>query len=85
MIRCHLSVLMGKKKMNIADVNRATGLNRTTITHLYYETTQRIDLQAIDRLCILFDCQVGDLLEWVPDEPTDPKEVSSAKGEGRGV
>ncbi len=66
--------------MNIADVNRATGLNRTTITHLYYETTQRVDLLAIDKLCDLFDCQVGDLLEWVPDEPTDAKEVSSAKG-----
>ncbi len=34
MIRCNLSVLMGKKKMNIADVHRATGLNRTTVTHL---------------------------------------------------
>jgi hypothetical protein len=25
MIRCNLSVMMGKKKMNIADVHRATG------------------------------------------------------------
>lgn len=35
MIRCYLSVMMGKKKMNIANVHRATGLNRATITHLY--------------------------------------------------
>ncbi len=31
MIRCYLSVMMGKKKMNIAEVHRATGLNRATI------------------------------------------------------
>lgn len=68
MIRCNLSVWMGKKKMNMSDVHRATGLNRTTITHLYYETTQRIELQAIDKLCRLFECQVGDLFEWVPDD-----------------
>lgn len=68
MIRCNLSVLMGKKKMNIADVHRATKLNRTTVTNLYYETTHRIELQAVDSLCKLFECQVGDLFEWIPDE-----------------
>lgn len=67
MIRCNLSVLMGKKKMNIADIHRATGLNRTTITNLYYETTQRIELHAVDKLCKLFECQVGDLFEWIDD------------------
>lgn len=68
MIKCNLSVWMGKKKMNMSDVHRATGLNRTTITHLYYETTQRIELHAVDKLCRLFECQVGDLFEWAPDE-----------------
>ncbi|MRD74128.1 helix-turn-helix domain-containing protein [Rhodocyclus tenuis] len=68
MIRCNLSVMMGKKKMNIADVHRATGLNRTTVTHLYYETAQRIEVHAVEKLCKLFECQVGDLFECVPDE-----------------
>lgn len=73
MIRCNLSAMMGKKKLNIADIHRATGLNRTTITSLYYETTQRIELHAVEKLCSLFDCQVGDLFECVPDEgaPSD--------------
>ena len=63
MIRCHLSRLMGEHKMNIADVARETGLNRNTITLLYKETASRIDLEAIDKLCKLFDCKVGDLFE----------------------
>lgn len=54
---------MGEHKMNIADVARETGLNRNTITLLYKETASRIDLEAIDKLCILFNCKVGDLLE----------------------
>lgn len=75
MIKCNLSVLMGMRKMNIADVHRATGLNRTTVTHLYYETTQRIELHAVNKLCRLFECQVGDLFEWVlsEDETADQK------------
>ncbi len=65
MIRCHLSRLMGEHKMNIADVARETELHRNTITLLYKETATRVDLEAVDRLCRLFDCQVGDLFEFV--------------------
>ncbi|MAY15763.1 MAG: XRE family transcriptional regulator [Oceanospirillaceae bacterium] len=65
MIRCHLARLMGEKKLKIVDVARETGLNRNTVTLLYKETAQRIDLEAIDKLCELFECEVGDLLEKV--------------------
>ncbi len=68
MIRCHLSRLMGEHKMKIADVARETGLNRNTVTLLYKETANRLELDAIDKLCRLFQCEVGELLECVPDE-----------------
>ncbi len=63
MIRCHLARMMGERKMRIADVARATGLSRATITLLYKETAQKVDLHALETLCRLFECQVGDLLE----------------------
>ncbi len=65
MIRCHLSTLMGRDKLRIADVARLTGLNRSTITALYRETITRVDLPAIEALCRLFGCQVGDLFEFI--------------------
>ncbi len=68
MIKCHLSVLMGRDKLKIADVARLTELNRSTITALYNETASRVDLDAINKLCQLFDCQVGDLLQRLEDE-----------------
>ena len=66
-IRCHLARLMGERKMKIMDVARETGLNRNTVTLLYKETAVRIDLEAIDKLCDLFGCEVGDLLEKHPN------------------
>jgi putative transcriptional regulator len=54
---------MGERKMKIMDVARETGLNRNTVTLLYKETALRIELDAIDKLCKLFDCKVGELLE----------------------
>jgi putative transcriptional regulator len=63
MIRCHLSTLMGRDKLRIADVARLTGLNRSTVTALYRETATRVDLPAVEKLCELFRCDVGDLFE----------------------
>tara|TARA_R110001583_G_scaffold74100_7_gene205496 strand:- start:1477 stop:1701 length:225 start_codon:yes stop_codon:yes gene_type:complete len=66
MIRCHLARMMGEQKLRIADVARETGLSRATVTLLYKETAKKVDLEAIEQICHLFDCSVGDLLELVP-------------------
>lgn len=63
MVRCHLGRLMGERKLKIVDVARATGLHRNTVTLLYQEKATRVDLEAIEKLCRFFDCQVGELFE----------------------
>jgi len=66
MIKCHIARMMGERKLKISDVIRETGLSRNTVTLLYKETAQKVDLEAIDKLCVLFNCQVGELLEQSP-------------------
>lgn len=66
MVKCHLSRLMGERKLKLTDVARETGLHRNTVTLLYKETATRVDLEAIDKLCSLFKCSVGELFEFVP-------------------
>lgn len=68
MIRCHLARIMGEHKMRISDVARETGLSRATLTLLYKETAQKIDLEALDKLCLFFDCELKEILERVPQE-----------------
>ncbi|MGI2218894.1 helix-turn-helix domain-containing protein [Shewanella baltica] len=68
MIRCHLARLMGEHKMRISDVMRETGLSRTTITLLYKETALKVDLDALDKLCDLFNCSLSDILERMPND-----------------
>ncbi|MDZ4397033.1 MULTISPECIES: helix-turn-helix transcriptional regulator [unclassified Hydrogenophaga] len=67
MIKCHLSRLMGERKLKISDVARDTGLHRNTVTLLYQETATRVDLDAINSLCKFFDVDVGQLFEFVDD------------------
>ncbi|KHT65598.1 MULTISPECIES: helix-turn-helix transcriptional regulator [Photobacterium] len=64
MLKCHLSKLMGEKRLKISDVSRDTGINRGTITRLYNETATRVDLEVIDTLCDYLNVSVGELFEF---------------------
>ena len=67
MIKCHLSRILGEKRLKIADVVRDTGINRGTLTRLFHEQAQRVELETINELCLYLDCQVQDLFEYIPD------------------
>jgi len=67
MIKCHLSRLMGERKLKISDVARETGLHRNTVTLLYQETATRVDLDALDALCRYLRVNLDELLEFIDD------------------
>ena len=69
MIRCHFARLLGERKLKISDVARETGINRGTLTRLYYETAERVELEVLDRLCDYFGVDLPQLIEKVdPDK-----------------
>lgn len=70
MIRCNFARMLGERKLKIADVARDTGLNRGTLTRLYYETVERYESEVLNTLCRYFGCSIGEFLEYVPD-PND--------------
>ena len=68
MIKCHLSRVLGERKLKISDVARDTGINRGTLTRIYHETLVRIDLETINTLCEYLSISVGELLEYKKNE-----------------
>jgi putative transcriptional regulator len=69
MIECRLSALMGERKiLKLSDVAHATGINRNTLTSMYYDRAVRIELPIADKLCKYFGCTMNDLFEYVEDD-----------------
>ena len=62
-MRIHLARMLGEHKKKISDVTRDTGINRGTLTRMYYEDSERLDLEVLDILCQYFGCPIQDLLE----------------------
>jgi len=67
MVKCHLSRLLGERRLKISDVARDTGINRGTLTRMYHETAERVELSVVSALCAYLNCEVSDLLEYVRD------------------
>jgi len=60
---------MGKERYSIEDVHKRTGLSRSTVSNLYNDKATRVDYTTIDKLCLLFKCEVSDLfLHSSPNE-----------------
>lgn len=68
MIKCHLSSILGQKRLKISDVARDTGINRGTLTRMYHENFSRVDIDVIDKLCDYLGVTVCELIEHQQDK-----------------
>ena len=48
---------------------RVTGIRASTINDKYNEFAERISLNHLDRICKALNCDISDILEYIPDEP----------------
>ncbi|WP_235902886.1 helix-turn-helix domain-containing protein [Sandarakinorhabdus oryzae] len=66
-VRSMLSVRLGERRLKITEVARQTGISRGTLTRLYHDEADRVDLDVLARLCAALGCSIGDLLEFRPE------------------
>lgn len=68
MIKFKLSNLLGEHKMTQKVLADITHIRPATVSKMYYEEIKRIDIKQLDSLCKAFDCEISELLEYIPDE-----------------
>lgn len=67
MIKIKLSDLLGKHKMTQSALAKATHIRPATISKMYYEESKRLDISQLNHICQVFNCEISDLLEYIPD------------------
>ena len=68
MIKIKLSDLLGKHKMTQKALADITHIRPATISKMYYEETKRVDIKQLNNICQAFNCEISDLIEYIPDE-----------------
>ncbi len=64
MIVNRLSRLLGERRMSIKDLQRQTGISYAALHSLYSDTSKRVDLETLDKICRALGVQPGDILEY---------------------
>ena len=70
MIKIKLSDLLGKHKMTQTSLANLTKIRPATISKMYYEEVKRLDVNQLNSICSVFQCEISDLLEYIPDSST---------------
>ena len=61
MIRIHLSKLLGERRWTQAYLAQMTGIRPATISDIYNEVAERLNIEHLDRICEVLDCDLSDL------------------------
>lgn len=73
MIKIHLSRLLGERRLTQADLARKTGIRPSTIGDYYHELAERINLEHLDLICETLNCNISDILEYIPTRNRNKK------------
>ena len=68
MIRIHLSKLLGERRWTQAYLAQMTGIRPATISDIYNEVAERLNIEHLDRICEVLDCDLSDLIEYIPNK-----------------
>ena len=68
MIKIKLSDLLGKNKMTQKALSEMANIRPATVSKMYYEEVKRIDIKHLNNICKTFNCEISELLEYIPDE-----------------
>ena len=66
----NLDVMLAKRKMTLTQLSKAIGISLTNLSLLKTGNVKGVRYGTLEKICIVLDCQPGDILEYRPDEDT---------------
>ncbi|MBQ8830700.1 MAG: helix-turn-helix transcriptional regulator [Clostridia bacterium] len=68
MVVINLDVMMAKRKMSLNELSEKVGITLANLSILKNNKAKAIRFSTLDAICKALNCQVGDIIEFVPDE-----------------
>ena len=67
-IKVHPAELIEDRGISKNKLGQRAEMQRTQINHYCNNTITRLDIDVLARLCTVLDCEIGELLEFVPPD-----------------
>ena len=72
-IQIHLQELMELRKVSLNQLSFRTEMQRVQLRNYRDNKIQRLDIDILKRLCYVLDCDLHDLIEYIPPEKLSEK------------
>ena len=59
-----------RRRVTVQEIAEATGITRNTLSKMLNQHGASVRSENLDRLCAYFECQIEQLVEYVPDGAT---------------
>ncbi len=70
-IKFYLKERMEEQNLSLSKLSFRAEMQRTQLKHYYDGDIQRLDMAVLSRLCYALNCNLHDLLEYIPPEKKD--------------
>lgn len=67
-VKINLAKLIEENGISKNKLSQRAEMQRTQINHYCNNTITRLDIDVLARLCTVLECEIGDLLEFVPPQ-----------------
>lgn len=68
MIRITLNVVMAQRNMTTSELAKRVGITPTNISILKTGKAKAIRFSTLEKICVVLDCQTGDIISYVADK-----------------
>lgn len=70
-IKIYLKERMEERNLSLSKLSFRAEMQKTQLKHYYDVDIQRLDMAVLCRLCYALNCDLHDLLEYIPPEKQD--------------
>lgn len=71
MIQINLDIMMARRKMSLNELSEKVGITLANLSVLKNNKAKAIRFSTLDAICKALDCNVEDIIEYVPEERGD--------------
>lgn len=73
-IRIHLKEILKERDISLNQLSFRAEMQRTQLRNYRDNKIQRLDIDILKRLCYVLDCDLHDLIEYIPAEDSSKKQ-----------
>ena len=67
----NLDVMLAKRKMQLTELSEKVGITLSNLSILKTGKAKAIRFSTLELICEILECQPADILEYVPEKPSD--------------